>query len=116
VVLGAVVVWIFDGETDRLREQIRQHHVGEQAGRRARTHLDPYLRWAQQHNSLLIVTFDEDDNAPDSHIATLAAGATVHPGHYGEPVTDYRVLSTVERLLGLSQLNKAAPMTDIFGA
>jgi acid phosphatase len=80
----------------------------------ARQHLDPYLRWAQQHNSLLIITFDEDDNGAGNHIATLVAGATVHPGHYSEPVTHYRVLSTVENLFGLPRLNTATPITDIF--
>ena len=80
----------------------------------ARAHLDPYLRWAQQHNSLLIITFDEDDNGPGNHIPTLIAGATVHPGHYAEPVTHYRVLSTVEHLFDLPRLNNAAPITDIW--
>jgi acid phosphatase len=80
----------------------------------ARAHLATYERWARTHNSLLIVTFDEDDNAPDNHIPTLIAGATVHPGRYAEPVTHYTILSTVEHLYGLSSLTTAAAITDAF--
>jgi acid phosphatase len=74
----------------------------------ARTHLGPYLSWADQHNSLLIVTFDEDDNSPANHILTFVAGANVHSGQFAGPVSHYGVLATVEHLYGLAPLGEAA--------
>jgi acid phosphatase len=47
--------------------------------------LDTYLTWANTHNSLLIVTFDEDgNNTLTNQIPTIFAGATVKPGSYTE--------------------------------
>ena len=83
----------------------------------AKEHLDPYRRWAKAHNSLLIITFDENDGRPDNTILTLFAGAGVKAGQYGEPVDHYRVLRTVENLYGLAALGEAAkqpPLTDIW--
>jgi acid phosphatase len=83
----------------------------------ARAYLDPYLRWADTHDSLLVVTFDENDNRPGNRILTLFAGARVRPGVYDEAVDHYRVLRTLESLYGLSGLGQAAdkrPLTDIW--
>jgi acid phosphatase len=83
----------------------------------ARAHLDGYLRWADSHHGLLVVTFDEDDNGPANHILTLAAGPMVRPGRYPEPVDHFRLLRTVETLYGLAPLGQAAdtgPVTDIW--
>jgi hypothetical protein len=83
----------------------------------ARTHLDDYLRWADTHNSLLVVTFDEDDNGADNHILTLAAGPMVRAAAYPEPVNHYRLLRTIEACYGLAPLGEAAspaPITDIW--
>jgi phosphatidylinositol-3-phosphatase len=83
-----------------------------------RDHFDGYVHWAQQHNSLLVVTFDEDDSSADNRILTLVAGAGVRPGRYGQPVDHYRLLSTVEALYGLPPLGLAAttsPLADIWG-
>jgi acid phosphatase len=83
-----------------------------------KTHLNSYLAWARGHNSLLIVTWDENDGSPDNHIATIFAGAHVKPGRYGERVTHYRVLRTIEQAYGLKPLGRSAgtpPVTDVFG-
>ena len=83
----------------------------------AQAHLDGYLRWADSHGSLLVVTFDEDDNGPDNHILTLAAGPMVRPGRYPEPVDHFRLLRTIEALYGLAPIGQAAdtmPVTDIW--
>jgi hypothetical protein len=39
------------------------------------THLDAYVQWADTHNSLLIVTWDEDNGKSDNHIPTILVGA-----------------------------------------
>ena len=83
----------------------------------AKQHLDAYAQWAKAHNSLLIVTFDENDGRPDNTILTVFAGAGVKPGRYGEAADHYRVLRTIENFYGLPPLGNAAqqsPLTDVF--
>src|SRR6202162_6688178 len=47
--------------------------------------IDTYLPWAMTHNSLLIVTWDEDgDNTATNQVPTIFAGAKVKPGNYTE--------------------------------
>ncbi|GAA4203452.1 alkaline phosphatase family protein [Actinocatenispora rupis] len=83
-----------------------------------RTHLDAYARWARTHDSLLVTTFDEDDQSAGNRIWTSFTGQGVRPGRYAERVDHYRVLRTVESLEGLPALGDAArttPVTDVFG-
>jgi phosphatidylinositol-3-phosphatase len=104
--------------------------------------IDPYLAWATTHNSLLIVTWDEDgDDTPSNQIATIFAGAKVKPGNYpetnlnannphvgsptdpgiqtptGTAMNHYNVLSTIEDIYGLAHLGGSVnrgPVSDIF--
>ena len=79
--------------------------------------LSSYATWAKANNSLLVVTFDEDDNGENNQISTIFYGANVKPGAYGEPVTHYNVLSTLEQMYGLNTTGNAAtvpPITDIW--
>jgi acid phosphatase len=79
--------------------------------------LDGYARWATTHNSLLIITWDEDDQSQDNQIPTIVVGGTVKPGHYDEHITHYTVLRTLEAAYGLPPLANAAgqpPITDIW--
>ena len=41
--------------------------------------LGSYAGWAKAHNSVLIVTFDEDDDRAGNHIPTIIFGAHVRP-------------------------------------
>jgi phosphatidylinositol-3-phosphatase len=79
----------------------------------ARDHLDGYLRWADTHNSLLVLTFDENDAAPGNQILTLVAGAHVRPGTRPVRVDHYAVLRTIEDLYGLPPLGAAASATRL---
>ena len=82
-----------------------------------RAHIGPYAAWAMTHHSLLIVDFDENDGAPGNQIPTIFYGATVKPGRYGEPITHYTVLRTIEHLYGLRPLGhaaSAAPITNVW--
>jgi len=81
-----------------------------------RTHLDPYAQWAKTHNSLLIVTFDEDDSASGNNIYTSFVGAQVKIGSYSERVTHYTVLRTIEAWYGLAGINNAASLSPILDA
>lgn len=96
-----------------------------------RRHLDGYYRWAKTHNSLLIVTFDENDDKsgyrgltdpavrPDhdqaridgqNRIATIFAGAHVKPG-YAEvvPLDHVNILRTLEAMYGLKKAGAQQP-------
>jgi phosphatidylinositol-3-phosphatase len=77
------------------------------------THIGPYATWAMTHHSLLIVDFDENDYGPGNHIPTIFYGATVRPGRYGELITHYSVLRTIENLYGLRPIGQAAGATPI---
>jgi acid phosphatase len=70
--------------------------------------LDGYVRWAEHHNSLLIVTFDEDDMAHNQRIPTFFVGPMVRAGKYARHITHYEVLRTVEDFYGLRPSGKAA--------
>jgi hypothetical protein len=104
--------------------------------------IDTYLPWAMTHNSLLIVTWDEDgDNTATNQIPTIFAGAKVKPGKYtetnlnannphvgsptdpgiqtptGTAMNHYNVLSTIEDVYGLTHIGGSLnrrPVSDIF--
>jgi phosphatidylinositol-3-phosphatase len=81
--------------------------------------LSQYAAWARANNSLLILTWDEDDNTPRNQIPTVIYGANVRPGAYSEPISHYNVLSTVEEMYGLPKIGlatRAPAITDIWGA
>jgi Phosphoesterase family len=80
-------------------------------------HVDPYVQWAKTHNSLLVLTFDEDDNTTANRIPTILVGPMVKPGNYAGTVNHYSVLHTIEVAYGLLQLGvSAAPITGIWSA
>lgn len=65
-------------------------------------HLGTYAQWAETHNSLLVVTFDEDDYSADNRIPTIIYGDHVKPGRYTERITHYSVLNTLVAMYGLT--------------
>lgn len=78
--------------------------------------LAAYVAWAKTHNSLLIVTFDEDDFKTVNHIPTIFAGAMVKPGKYDEHINHYSVLHTIEGMYGLTTADttNAEKINDIW--
>jgi hypothetical protein len=104
--------------------------------------MSAYAAWARNHNSLLIVTWDEDSSTeqckevgtgvcqmkyPDgSHIGTtpennriptIFVGARVKVGQYAEWINHYNVLRTLEdmyRLKGLGVSASVQPITDVW--
>ena len=79
-------------------------------------HLAGYLAWARTHNSLLVITYDEDDNGAGNHILTVVAGAGVRPGRYGVAGDHYTLLRTLESLYGLAPLGAAAARSPVQSA
>ncbi len=78
-----------------------------------KNNLDAYGRWAQTHNSLLIVTFDEDDGTEGNRIATLFVGPMVRKGVYAQRIDHYSVLRTVLDLYALPALGNSAHAATI---
>jgi hypothetical protein len=83
-----------------------------------RRQLDGYAQWAKTHNSLLVVTFDEDDDTAVNRIYTALIGARVKPGDYDQVINHYSVLRTLEDMYDLPALGNAAtadPVRGIWG-
>jgi hypothetical protein len=92
------------------------HDCGVAAGDTwAREHLAPFVEWAAENDSLLIVTFDEDSGSSDNHIATIVAGAGVRASHSDQRIDHYDVLRTLEDLYGLPPLGNAADAHALAG-
>ena len=78
-----------------------------------KTNLLSYVRWAFSHNSLLIVTWDEDDDSHGNQIPTIFVGPMVKAGQYSEKINHYNVLRTLEDLYHLPHLGNSASATPI---
>jgi phosphatidylinositol-3-phosphatase len=77
----------------------------------------PYLTWAQSHNSLFILTFDEDNKTDGNHIPAIIAGAHVRPGQYPARRDHYDVLRTLQHMYGLpptGQSTKASVLNGVW--
>ncbi|GGV48967.1 hypothetical protein GCM10010495_78440 [Kitasatospora herbaricolor] len=79
--------------------------------------LGAYATWAKAHNSLLVVTFDEDNRLSGNRIPTVFYGANVTPGSStATTYNHYNMLRTLEDLAGLtSHAGNAASASDITG-
>jgi acid phosphatase len=92
--------------------------------------LDSYYQWAKKNNSLLIVTWDENNDKRNiagltnpfveqkgdyhdmrNRIATIFAGAHIKPGNYieGKGITHVNILRTLEAMYGLPQAGAQQP-------
>jgi phosphatidylinositol-3-phosphatase len=79
--------------------------------------LSSYATWAKSNNSLLIVTWDEDDYTESNQIPTLVVGAGVKAGQYSENINHYNLLATLEQMYGLAPVGSssgAAAIDDIW--
>lgn len=74
-----------------------------------------YADWALQHNSLLIVTWDEDNGSANNRVATIVVGQMVKPGKSAQHINHYGVLRTIEEMYGLPYLNESAKARPISG-
>jgi len=79
--------------------------------------IEPYAQWAMTHNSLLIVTWDEDYGTKINRIPTLFIGPMVKPGSSAQRINHYNILRTIEEMTGLDYLGESAkvePVADIW--
>ncbi|HZC69499.1 MAG TPA: alkaline phosphatase family protein [Jatrophihabitans sp.] len=84
-----------------------------QADQWLRAHLGGYASWARDHDSLLIVTWDEDDFSAANHIPGLLVGAHVRRMRYRGRVDHYTVLRTIEAAERLPTVGATAYRTPI---
>ncbi|MFI1378383.1 alkaline phosphatase family protein [Embleya sp. NPDC020886] len=78
-----------------------------------RNKLSGYAEWAKTHNSLLVVTWDEDNFRSENRIATILYGAHVKPGQYPGRKDHYSLLRTFEDMYGTRRSGQAATATPI---
>jgi hypothetical protein len=83
--------------------------------------MSAYAQWAKANNSLLVVTWDESDEASTQttdQIPTILYGANVVPGNYNTAYNLYNVTSTIMSAFNLTGPNNAATAAPIqvFGA
>ena len=78
--------------------------------------LGAYAAWAKTNNSLLVVTFDEDNSLEGNHIATIFSGANVKNVQDGTLYNHHNLLRTIEdiyevrsRFLGSIPFEPEAP-------
>jgi len=81
-----------------------------------KTHLSGYIDWCKTHNSLFIVTFDENDTlAENNQIMTIIIGQEIKGGTYSQKITHYNLLRTLEDLYGLPYAGTSKDSSDIVG-
>jgi phosphatidylinositol-3-phosphatase len=94
-----------------------------------KANIDAYAQWAREHNSLLIITWDEDSStyhypnarslsirtqAPANRIATIFVGSMVTIGAKSEEIYSfYDLLRTIEDMYGLPLLGGSKTARDI---
>jgi phospholipase C len=79
--------------------------------------LDGYVQWAKTHNSVFLLTFDEDDRSASNRIPTVLVGQHVTAGSSSQKVTHYGVLRTLLDMYGLACVANscgAAPISGIW--
>jgi len=70
-------------------------------------HIGPYVDWAYEHNSLLILTWDEDDFMGDNRIVTIMVGPMVNAGTSAQRINHYNVLRTLLELNNLPAIGES---------
>ena len=80
-------------------------------------HISPYVDWAMKHNSLLILTWDEDHYQSNNRIATIMVGPMVISGKSDQFINHYNVLRTILDFYGLPALGSSTdsePIKDVW--
>ena len=81
------------------------------------TNLSAYENWAQTHNSMLIVTWDEDSFASRNHIPTIISGPMVKATTNNSTWTLHNITRTVADMFGATppgSIASVSPITGVF--
>lgn len=80
-------------------------------------HISGYVKWANKNNSLLIVTWDEDDSSQNNKIPTFFVGPMIQKGEFSNNADHFSLLRTIEDIYALPHAGKsktASPILDIW--
>ncbi len=75
--------------------------------------ISSYVTWAKTNNSLLILTFDEDNSTTPNQIPTVFVGEDVHSGIYPDYINHYNILRTIEDIYGLPPAGASGSVNPI---
>lgn len=78
-----------------------------------KNNLASYAEWAKTHNSLLVLTWDEDNYLGSNQIATVFHGAHVKQGGVSGAYNHYSLLRTFEDMYGTGHAGNAATATPL---
>jgi hypothetical protein len=79
------------------------------------SNIKPYADWAQTHNSLLVVTWDEDGSASRNRIPTILSGPMVASGVSSSTWTLHNLTRSVEDMYGASHSGSANDVRSMVG-
>lgn len=82
-----------------------------------KSHLSAYVQWAKKNNSLLILTWDEDDNSEKNKIPAIFVGPMVKTGVNSQIANHFSLLRTIEDIYHLpysGQSKSANPISVIW--
>ena len=96
-------------------DQTNDMHDGsfEAADEWLHRHIAPYAAWAMKHNSLLILTWDEDNGMEGNHIVTIMAGTMLKRGSSNQRIDHYKLLRTLLDFYGLPALGASRDTESI---
>jgi len=80
-----------------------------------KANIAPYADWAMHHNSLLIITWDEDNYLADNRIVTVMLGPMVKAGRSTQRINHYNLLRTLLDFYGLPALGASADAEAVSG-
>jgi acid phosphatase len=78
-------------------------------------HITPYVDWAFKHNSLLILTWDEDNGSENNRLVTLFVGPMVKVGTSAQHINHYTVLRTLLDMYKLPAIGASRDQVAIKG-
>ncbi|MFN8576198.1 MAG: alkaline phosphatase family protein [Candidatus Sericytochromatia bacterium] len=78
-----------------------------------KNHLDGYIKWAKDNNSLFILTFDEDNRLHNNKVTTIFVGPMVKAGVYNEKINHYSILRTLEDMYKLPYIGASTNINPI---
>lgn len=98
-------------------DQDNDMHDGgfERADEWLKKNIAPYVDWAMKHNSLLVLTWDEDDYIEGNHVVTILVGPMVNQGSSDQRINHYGVLRTLLDFYGLPAIGASRDAEAIKG-
>lgn len=77
-------------------------------------HLHDLLRWADTHDTLVVLTWDEGFDSENT-VATVLYGPMIKPGRYTQRISHYELLRTIEDFYALPPSGRAKKALAIAG-